>query len=329
MRIRLAGLCGLLTALTVAAGQPTASKQTWVYGHNILVRKGGEKDFTKDTSKIGVEFFKDDTGGALVAITQTGNLAVVPATLIGNEKKPQWLFAHDLRCRRADEERFTKDTMTYGVEALKDMASGKLMYLSQKASIALTDAPASLATDQGPKWHHALILKVRLPAEDGWTNAKKFGIEVFKDGNTGGLIYVTELGTIALAPAPNTVPDPEKIKPPKYTHGFNLRVRKADEPNFGPMTRKVGVEVFQDQNTGGLVYISETGSIATAPAPSTIQAGNPPEWKHAMTLKARPSSVNEFDKANKFGIEVFLDVNTGYLVYISETGSIAVLATKK
>lgn len=329
MRIRLAGLVALLTALTVAAGQPAASKQTWAYAHDVRVRKGGDKDFNKDTPKVGVEFFKDDAGGSLVALTQAGNLAVVPATLIGNDKKAQWLFAHDLRARRNDEEKFTKDTAKFGVEAFKDAASGTLMYVSEKAAVALADAPASVATDKEPKWHHALILKVRPPKEEGWANARKFGLEVFQDGNTGGLIYVTEGGQIALAPAATTIPEPEKIKPPKNLHGLRLRVRKADEPNFGPTTREVAVEVFRDENTGGLIYISETGSIATVAAPSTVQSGQGAEWKHAMTLKARPGGVNEFEKANKYGIEVFQDNNTGYLVYVSETGAIAVLAAKK
>jgi len=329
MRVRLAGVAGLFALVSAAAGQPAASKQTWAYGHDVLVRKGGDKDFNKDTPKVGVEFFKDDAATSLVAVTQAGNLAAVPAVLVGNERKAQWLFAHDLRARRSDEEKFTKDTAKYGVEVFRDVASGKLLYVSEKASVALTDAPASVSTDKEPKWHHALILKVRPPKEEGWGNASKFGIEVFKDGNTGGLIYVTEGGQIALAPAPAAIPEPEKIKPPKNLHGLRLRVRKADEANFGPNTKEVAVEVFLDQNTGGLVYISETGSIATAPAPSTVQSGQGTDWKHAMTLKARSGGVHEFEKANKFGIEVFQDNNTGYLVYVSETGAIAVLAPKK
>ncbi len=329
MRIRLACLVGLLASMTATAGLGAGSKQTWAYAHDLRVRKGGEKDFDKDTPKIGVEFFKDDAGGALVALTQAGNLAVVPATLIGNEKKAEWLFAHDLRARRSDEEKFTKDTGKYGVEAFRDAPSGKLMYVSEKAAVALADAPASVSKDKEPKWHHALILKVRPPKEEGWANAKKFGLEVFLDGNTGGLIYVTEGGQVALAPAAQAIPEPEKIKPPKNLHGLKLRVRKADEPNFGPNTREVGVEVFLDQNTGGLIYISETGSIATVAAPSAVKSGEGAEWKHAMTLKARPGGVNEFEKANKFGIEVFRDNNTGYLVYVTETGAIAVLAPKK
>ena len=74
MRARYAGLVGLVGAVAVTAvgpeavGQPTAQKPVWVYAHDLRVRKGGEKDFTKDTPKVGVEFFKDEAGGALAPV---------------------------------------------------------------------------------------------------------------------------------------------------------------------------------------------------------------------------------------------------------------------
>jgi hypothetical protein len=334
MRARYAGLVGLVGAVAVVAvgpeavAQQAAPKPVWVYAHDLRVRKGGEKDFTKDTPKVGVEFFKDEAGGALVAVSQAGDLDVTPAGQLGAEKKATWLFAHDLRARKGDEEKFTASTTKFGVEAFKDTASGKILYVSEKATIALADAPASVGTDKEPAWHHALVLKVRGPNEREWTNARKFGVEAFKDGNTGGLIYITETGSLACAPAPSQPPAPDKVKPPTALYGLELRVRKADEPDFTGNTKKVGVEVFRDENTGGLLYVSETGSIAAVPAPAQVKSGGGVDWKHAMTLKARPGGVNEFDKANKFGVEVFLDKNTGYLVYASETGAIAVLAKK-
>ncbi|HET6574337.1 MAG TPA: hypothetical protein VFG68_12075 [Fimbriiglobus sp.] len=331
MRARYAGLVGLLGVVAVvvggpeAVGQPPAPKPVWVYAHDLRVRKGGEKDFTKDTPKVGVEFFKDEAGGALVAVSQVGDLAVIPAGSVGAEKKATWLFAHDLRARKGDEERFSTGTAKFGVEAFKDTASGKILYVSEKATIALANAPSAVASDKEPVWHHALVLKVRGPNEKEWTNARKFGVEAFKDGNTGGLIYITETGSLACLPAPPQPPNPDQVKPPTALYGLELRVRKADEPDFTANTRKIGVEVFRDENTGGLLYISETGSIAAVPAPAQVKSGGGVDWTHAMTLKARPGGVNEFDKANKFGVEVFLDKNTGYLVYAAETGAIAVL----
>lgn len=55
---------------------------------------------------------------------------------------------------------------------------------------------------------------------------------------------------------------PAASKAPKWTHGMTLRVRKADEPDFGPKTQRLGVEVFEDANNGNLIYITDTGSIS-------------------------------------------------------------------
>ncbi len=59
---------------------------------------------------------------------------------------------------------------------------------------------------------------------------------------------------------------PNKTKEPTWLHGLELRVRKAGEADFTKDTKKWGLEVFKDENTGNLVYISETGSISVVPA---------------------------------------------------------------
>src|SRR5438477_313160 len=162
MRGRTTGLIGLVAALTAAGvgtAQPPAAKPVWQYAHDLRVRKGGSADFDKDTPKIGIEVFKDDPGGALVAVTQTGGLAVTPLTQVGAEKKAVWLFAHDLRVRKGDEQTFTQDTTKYGVEVFKDAGSGKLLYVCEKGTAAFADTTAG-TTDKGPAWHHALVVKV-------------------------------------------------------------------------------------------------------------------------------------------------------------------------
>ncbi len=57
----------------------------------------------------------------------------------------------------------------------------------------------------------------------------------------------------------------QDAKAPKWLHGLEFRVRKAGEADFNKDTKKYGIEVFRDENTGNLVYISETGSIAVVP----------------------------------------------------------------
>ncbi len=58
----------------------------------------------------------------------------------------------------------------------------------------------------------------------------------------------------------------QETKGPKWLHGLDLRVRKGGEADFTKDTRKFGIEVFRDQSTNNLVYVSETGSIAVVPS---------------------------------------------------------------
>ena len=205
-----------------------------------------------------------------------------------------------------------------------------MLYVSETGNIALAPVPGGLVADKGPKWHHALEPKVRSPEQDKFDNAKKYGLEIFKDENTGGLVYITDRGAISSAPAPATAPDAKKIQPPKTMYGLVLYVRGADEADFTDKTKRISLEVFEDPNANAMFYITEAGSIATAPVPTKI----PPDaksvtWKSAMALRARKAGEKEFDKAKKYGIEVFEDNRTGNLIFISETGSIAVLPSAK
>ena len=346
MRKRItAGLVALAAGLAVLAGgrgpvaaQPKSDKgppPKFLYGHDLRVRKGGEKFFDANTPRVGVEVFQhevksgDDDKGVpfIVAISEAGSLAVFPATPTGADKTCKWLTAHDLKVRKAGEPEFTQKTKMWGVELFRDQGSNRLLYASESGAIATAPVPSNLASDKGPKWHHALEPKVRGPEQDTFDNARRFGLEVFKDDNTGGLIYITETGSIATAAAPAKEPDKTKVAPPKPSYGLVLRVRNADELDFTDKTKKLGVEVFEDPNANTLFYLSETGSIAVVPNPSSGKFGEARgvTWKTAMNLRARKGGEKDFDKARKFGIEVFQDNRTGNLIFVCETGAIAVL----
>jgi len=314
----------------VEAGQPSKDDKAapkFLYGHDLRVRAGGKKDFTPETPKIGVEVFEDEATHAIIGISQSGAITVAPAVPIGMDRSCKWLTAHDLSARKAGESEFTDKTKKYGVELFRDMGSNRLLYACETASIAFAPIPGTLITTAGPKWHHALEPKVRSPEQTTFENARKFGMEVFKDENTGGLIYiVAETGAIATAPAPASAPDPKKISPPQTRYGLLLRIRSANESDFTDKTKKIGVEVFEDPNANVLFYITEAGYVATAPNPGKF----PPDaksvkWMGAMALKARKGGDKTFDTAKKYGIEVFQDNRTGNLIFICESGSIAVL----
>ncbi|MBX9624680.1 MAG: hypothetical protein K2X82_12805 [Gemmataceae bacterium] len=333
MRTRItAGLAAVLAGVGLAAGQPKPADPgpapKFLYGHDLKVRPGGEKDFPK-AAKVGVEVYGHEVADGdarrafAVVVTEAGGLAVFPAGPVGSDKRCQWQTAHDLRVRKAGETEFTQKTKPWGVEVFRDLASNRLLYVTEAGAVA--SAPAGGAGGTGTRLQYGANLKVRGPDEQTFEKAKRFGAEVFRDESTGGLLYLTEAGAIAAAPAPAAAIDPKKVADPRSAYGLVLRVRGADEPGFTDATKRVGVEVYEDPNAGTLVYVTEAGAVAAAPAGKLADAKGV-TWLGGMNLPARKGGEKEFDKAKKYAVEVFRDNRTGNLLFVSETGAIAVLA---
>jgi hypothetical protein len=325
-----AGLAAFLVLPAVFAQPGGADREPaakLLYGHDLSVRPGGNPDWPK-AAKLGVEIFQDDALKALIAISDAGHLAVAPAGAVGADKKSRWHTGLDLKVRKAGEPEFTQKTKAHGVEVYRDLGTNRLLYAAEGGWVAFAPAPGNLTADKSPKWHHALDLKVRALDQETFENARKIGLEVYRDENTGGLIYITEVGSVAAVPAGPGSADVAKAKGWAPSHGLFLRVRKSNEPDFTEKTRKLPVEVVVDETTGNLLYVSETGSIAAAP-PAGKGDTRGVTWRGAMNLKARKAGEVDFAKATKYGVEVFQDNRTGNLVFVSETGSIAVLHAAK
>jgi hypothetical protein len=333
MRVRIAALLApaVIAAAGVAAAQPPAPAQQtkWVAAQDVKFRKGKDTDWDK-ASKIGVEFFHDPAAGTVLAINSLGNLAVEAEDVMPSKgAKADWVTGLSFSVRGPSDEKFTTTTPLFGVEVFRNALPNRLLYVSERAGMAV--APTGAATaDKDPQFQYGLTLRVRKPGQTAFgPEAKAFGMEAYKDNNTGGMVYITDGGMLAVAgKVPDKAPDSKDVKKPKPLYGLEASARKADEANFTDKTQKVGIEVFQDQNTGTLLYISEAGSIAAVPPPGEIKKDQKLSWMHAMSLKARPGGVDDFAKARKYGVEVFKDNHTGYLVYVCETGAIAVLARK-
>lgn len=54
-------------------------------------------------------------------------------------------------------------------------------------------------------------------------------------------------------------------KKPKWLHGLSVSVRAASEADFTDKTKRVGIEVFRDENNGNLIYVADSGSISVVP----------------------------------------------------------------
>jgi hypothetical protein len=262
------GAIGVVPAANFAPVKEVKAPK-WLYGMKLKVRKAGETKFTDDTKKFGIEVFKDENSGIVLYISETGSIAVVrginpPGGKDAKGKDPKYLYGYELRVRKGNEPDFTPDTKKYGVEVFKDEDAGTLVYISETGAIAARPAgsadPGTKVKD--PQWMYALNLRVRKAGEENFTDAtKKWGVEVFKDHRAGNLIYVAEDGALSLVPA-GSFSGVDETKKPKWLHAQEFQVRKGGEKEFTPATKKFGVEVFRDENTGNTVYITEAGSLA-------------------------------------------------------------------
>jgi hypothetical protein len=263
-------------------------------------------------------------------------LAIPEVASLAQENKvkaPESKYGFALRVRKATEAVFDDKTQKYGIEVFLDPNNNKVIYISETGSIAVLPAPGVLPSGKGkdPVWEHAMNLRVRKSGEKDFTgDTKKYGVEVFRDENTGNLIYISDVGAIAVAPAGAAAPG--KSKKPEWEHAMELGARKKGEKEFTASTKKYGVEVFRDEANGNLIYITEMGTLSVVTG-AQAQGGavvKKPEWKHAMELRVRKGDEPDFnDKTPKLGLEVFLDANTDKLVYLSETGGISVPAAVK
>jgi hypothetical protein len=267
---------GALAALSAKLFKPAEGKikePLFQHGLALAARKATEKVFEKDTRRYGVEVFKDDNNGNLLYISETGTLAVVPAKFAaataGKVKKPVFRHAMNLKVRKAGEKDFGKDTKKFGIEVYSDENNDNLVYITETGSIAVVPAKlsgkgAGKTTD--PDWQHGMELDVRKAGERAFTkDTKKYGIEVFADEYTGNLVYLCETGAIAVVPARLARRTEGRSKSPELRHAMELSARKAGETEFGKTTRKYGIEVYSDENNGGLIYIAETGDLSVVP----------------------------------------------------------------
>ena len=86
---------------------------------------------------------------------------------------------------------------------------------------------------------------------------------------------------------------------------------------------KNGWVVTPEETVRGGVAISN-GKFVAIGTDESLPEGKGVTWKSAMTLRARKAG-QEFKDARRYGVEVFEDNRTGNLMFISETGAIAVL----
>ena len=326
----------LLLGVDLSAQKP--KEPLWSHAFDLAYRKLGESEF-KDDQKFGVEVFKDNNTNLGVYISQAGSLGLATgfekvSAPLTSSRGATWISGLDMPCRKYGVSDFDKATV-HCMETFHDANTGAWVYITDKAILGVSASakvfspPSAL---KGPQRMHSMDLRCRTGGNKEWKDALKFGVEVYKDVNTGNLVYIcSESGAIAIVADAGTIAD--KNASPDWLHGLDLKCRKHNEPDFTATTRKLGIEVFRDGNTGNYIYLSETGAIAVAGGGKDAKAPSvnvkEPAWSHGLNLKCRKTGEKSFtDKTQVFGCEVFRDDNTGVFVYIAETGSIAVAKAK-
>jgi hypothetical protein len=328
----------LLAGLTVVAeGQEKKLKELqWSHAFDLACRKNDEKDITKETRRWGVEAFRDNNTSMGLYISEAGIIALAPNFAnvmppIKGAQGPAWLTGLDMPARKAGVNEF-KNAKFHSMEVFKDPNVDNWLFITSVGNVATTTGKLFPgATNKAPKWVHSVDLAVRKGGVKEWKDAAKFGIEVYRDGNTGNLVYVTEHGFVSIIPETKEVTGAGKA--PEWLHGLDLSCRKHNEKSFTKDTRKFGVEVYHDVTTGNLIFISETGCIAVANTPASIKAPTPkakePAWTHGLNVKCRKYGEKEFsDTTRAWGAEVFMDENVNAYLYITEDGNIAAMAAK-
>ena len=266
-------------------------------------------------------FFR--AAGALLLIASVASSPF--AQSVNKPKDLQWTHAFDLACRKFGEAEFTDATRRFGLEALKDLNTEAGLYLTEKGSIALALGFGGLnppVVTKAPVWAAGLDLPARKAGEREFSKTTRVHcLEVFRDPHTDNYLFVTDQGFIAAGGGSGS----GGTKTPEWSHSVDLNVRKGGAQDWQD-AGKFGLEVYREPNTRSLIYICETGSIAiVADATAGKVEGKAPAWLHGLDLSIRKADEPIFAKGTrKFGVEVFRDETNGNLVYIAETGSIAV-----
>jgi len=88
------------------------------------------------------------------------------------------------------------------------------------------------------------------------------------------------------------------------------------------MSRKIACLLILAAFGAGIAF----DQVGSSSLQAQDKAAKGPKWSHGLLLRVRKADQPDFDKNTpKVGVEVFVDENNGNLIYITDTGSIAVV----
>lgn len=133
---------------------------------------------------------------------------------------------------------------------------------------------------------------------------------------------------LLVLPAQAAEEEPQVL--PEKNYRLDLPVRKPDEKDITPATRTVSADVYLDKKSNRRLYVSGEEGTALAIVPLPKGEGDKEakgaKWHYRLVLPVRQWDEKEFGKTTpKIGVEVYRDEPAGHWVYVSHTGSLAVL----
>jgi hypothetical protein len=301
--------------------QPAESR----YRLEVRVRRPGAKDAGRN---LAIEVARDPTSGALLYLSETGDLAAASATTPrGQPKSAQAPWRHGLtvRVRRAGEPDETEDTARHRVEVYRDTAAGNLVYVADFGGVAVVPFHLETGTSTGSttavKWQQVLELEARKAGERDLS--LKCGMEIYEDLKNNNLLFIsTDRGCLA-ALKPGDVNLPGKRE---FCYALEVPVRKV---GAAQATRTLGVEVYRDSASNSLIYLTEEGKFAvTRPRPGA-PVGRPANPRPVATLLRGLDLQTAGTKPRKVVVEIVRDENGGQMLCVTQDGAIAILPDAK
>src|SRR5262245_53065699 len=183
---------------------------------------------------------------------------------------------------------------------------------------------------KSPTIRYGLTLKYRKTGQAEFIKDQKHAVECWQEQETENAIYISSTAAVSAVRKGLFKGGDGKEKGPLSQYGLDILVRRADTKEKNP---SFGVESFLDENNSNLIYVCDTGAISVIPSKfATATKGKPKGYTrlHGMDLRVRKAGDKDWDKATtkKYGIDVFEDNNNNNIIYLSETGGMAVVPSQ-
>jgi hypothetical protein len=198
---------------------------------------------------VGVVLYVSDRGRIAALLAPALRQRPVPLNRIGESR-------YSLAARGANETHLSPDSPRYVVDALRDNNLGVDLFLAAQGGILVTTLVDDRVLTQSP---HGYALDVRPPGIERFgRDARRVRVEL--KSQPGMAFYLVDSGD--LAPAPAAIASSATVVP-VWRRGHEVPLPTLDKQ--GPDSPRLAIEVYEDPNSGSLIYVNHLGGVAAIP----------------------------------------------------------------